>query len=1200
MDMRRLLVKALIAVPLLLLGMTASGWAAQVFEAEECVDVAPSAITSDSQANDGKGAKAVLLTPGGPGLSNETEVVPGIYRLSLIARNGEGKAGADLMALEVQEHKTGRVRSWTMPVAYGGQYGEVGRMYFPAHAGGKYTLKTSLVLAAPGIAADRGTLGGDPGGTEKFSLDPKAKTLLTPPVPLLVDRLEIGDALENCPKKGLKTRRMLTTDEELATIRRDFAEQFAKGRIDLRGRDYDVLTPSPPERSPEARRARNDEVWGIVPDYNDLIEIESPRYRRLFGYRRSGFIADSADLYEQTGNNEIGWDAAVSLCSLAEKYPGFDASVQLVAGYRYAVYADKYGDIGRMVTAYDQVFDFIKDNQALADYVGSKVAWVKTPGDVARFLDIYLLQASFEALYHTYEARGVGRPVGALIALVQGVCGESDQILERGVFRYFEGTLPHKFFVWGPLDDISYISPSREDIWLVASYLERYRRAGGSARYDLSERHPGFSTQREIRRWEQVHLSGGFRAGSPSWVNETRTKFWPHWAEAGASDVGGHMRMFVTITESSPSRVMEDVSGTHIAMGLYRLSILESGQFQDDLLKMRGSWVQYNALGLPLQATAHGGLSLSHFNRQSHQELGAPAIPGRDAPNKAFNIVEVDSLRNFPRVNLSGLNYLVGEGTTFPAGTNTCFAPLSGAQFMEHRQMPFRNVSLYMRQDAMIDVGDAESYVFDVVRVRGGKMHAYCLNAFPGKFESNVQMLPVSPADGPAWDECLQGYYDGMRSQGANPPVVQADWVMDPVVQKAHQDQDMAMTTPALQARKIAEPQFRCNQYDPNLPVTTRASVLGHPDDRVMVGHWRTVKPALDWWVLYVQGRQQEEGRESVYPVIIETFAGKPFLGEKRLVSVTPEQKGAEASVGAEVRTVDGRTDLLYGSVRPQDVATVSGRARMSGRFAMISSDGDGLRQMCIVGGSELSGADVLVKPDRTGYDLKIVDANYDERSLTVDGAIPTRLLRNEHVTMDVSGKPYRFKVINLEKQGEGTRLYYEGAAVKIYQSDLAGVQETERRVMAQIPPYTVRVGMTVTNEKQDRFWRVEELPEGLDKRMKGPCWLKLAGGVKTGDFIDANGDGKTKVSGCLFGPGDRVTTDTHVNVQRLAPGEYRVDSNVGCTIGLPAGDYARMEIGTDGKKFVPILCQRDGARLVAKVSEADLADGSARLRLVK
>ena len=67
----------------------------------------------------------------------------------MIAMNPEGKPGVDLMTLQVKEQKTGHAGSWTMPVAYAGQFDPVGRMYFPAHAGGRYTVTVSLALTDP-------------------------------------------------------------------------------------------------------------------------------------------------------------------------------------------------------------------------------------------------------------------------------------------------------------------------------------------------------------------------------------------------------------------------------------------------------------------------------------------------------------------------------------------------------------------------------------------------------------------------------------------------------------------------------------------------------------------------------------------------------------------------------------------------------------------------------------------------------------------------------------------------------------------------------------------------------------------------------------------------------------------------------------------------------------------------------------------
>ena len=84
---------------------------------------------------------------------------------------------------------------------------------------------------------------------------------------------------------------------------------------------------------------------------------------------------------------------------------------QFVMGNRYTFLGTNFGNIGRLAKAYDQLFDFIQDNHEFAEYVGSKVAWVKTPKDVVRFLDTNLLQAGYESLYGT---RFAGAATGAI------------------------------------------------------------------------------------------------------------------------------------------------------------------------------------------------------------------------------------------------------------------------------------------------------------------------------------------------------------------------------------------------------------------------------------------------------------------------------------------------------------------------------------------------------------------------------------------------------------------------------------------------------------------------------------------------------------------------------------------------------------------------------------------------------------------
>jgi hypothetical protein len=375
----------------------------------------------------------------------------------------------------------------------------------------------------------------------------------------------------------------------------------------------------------------------------------------------------------------------------------------------------------------------------------------------------------------------------------------------------------------------------------------------------------------------------------------------------------------------------------------------------------------------------------------------------------------------------------------------------------------------------------------------------------------------------------------------------------------------------------------------------------------------------------------------------------------------------------------------------------------MSGKFAMISRDAEGFRQMAIAGGGELNGEDILLKPDRTGYDAKIVDADYDKYSFTVEGHLPSKLLKDEYVDIEMDGKIRKFKLADLKEEGGKTRLRH-GEIIKVYQTPIGTVDEKERLVNVEIEPSTVRLGMIVSNEKQDKFWKVKSV-ERLDQTMHmgfpgyrgsymnkvrledfpdsnhdgkrtlklygkkgmkdgegnslegkvllelevtrvgkdgetfyfklpkeeryqdkadgwsyvglpmvnedgvqkwlgifpGPTFgLKLDGEVRQQDFTDVNGDGKIKLAVYSFGPGGRMKTDTHVNVERKGKGVYAVESNVGCTVGLPKGEYTRAEISADGVNFAPIASQIEGPKQIIKLSGNDLADGKVILRLVK
>jgi hypothetical protein len=114
------------------------------------------------------------------------------------------------------------------------------------------------------------------------------------------------------PWKSAKFRRMLTDDAELALLRKCYAEKI----ITMATYAYAAHTKNRNPKSPEERKARNDELWGKVPNSNEPTD-----FGWLMGDNNNrGFLVESADLYEKTLDKEVAWDAAVAKAPASSRW----------------------------------------------------------------------------------------------------------------------------------------------------------------------------------------------------------------------------------------------------------------------------------------------------------------------------------------------------------------------------------------------------------------------------------------------------------------------------------------------------------------------------------------------------------------------------------------------------------------------------------------------------------------------------------------------------------------------------------------------------------------------------------------------------------------------------------------------------------------------------------------------------------------
>ncbi len=1238
----------------------------QEFEAETLTSGTGLTAVADAQANGGRGGQAVQLETNGKPLQVKVEIKqPGVYALFVIARGSNDQWGRTILQFTARHEQSQQANTWTMLAAYRERYAAAGTLYFPADAAGTYTLSVQLVDRMPPSATREKWL--------HHLIDPQTLMLAkdTPTAPLLVDRLELRDALGNCPGVAVKTQRTLTSDAQLARLRADFAAEYPQ-RKDQRlpmGTGHIKLSDLS-ARDAAGRRARAEELWAQTPDFNMHVTHSSAHpYGVIIGRDRTGQIADAASIYQLAGNTEAAWDGAVLLCAVAWRWPGVDYHAQGVGKFTNIdtgaqafgfsqptgknVYRGWAGrDTERLVTSYDQLFDYIKDNQELADFLHTRIAWIKTPADVRKLLDVYLLQSSWDNANRDYISGGDS--VKALIPLVQGVSPVSDRMLDEGLFTKmnmnmtFAGGIDDQAICSYNRDGVHYIGSTGyvgNDLQEIAELLHRYRSAGGAARYDLLDEQLYPHMAQSMATVQGLRAAGGFAIIVGDAMDLRRTR---------EADI-----------PAQPSRVL----------GGFGQTVLENNQFQANPLNMNAAAIHFG-IGrghahqdtLNLELFAHGARMAPDLGgRHEGKNTGSPNMRW----NKVHNLVEVDQ-RNFE-------NSYPGS-TVSGTGWNTGFAPLPGAQYMAHaaRATSHPDVSTYARQTTLISVDQRNSYVFDVFRVAGGSTHTYCFHGVPTEqLKVNADLHDASSAQAV---EYLRKHYDGTRKEGVTPALLEADWSMNPGLQKAYQGAG----------------------FEPDRPAVTRLSLFGQQGQLLMIGNAYSEAYNYNFPFLYVQGHQDGGAKQSVYPAVIEMYAGTPFIASKAQLPISNAGSDAAAAVALQVDLPQGQQDVLYASAAPQTAQQVAGKHPMqvAGRMALVRRDGDGVALAQLVGGATLKAADVEILLPQASYVGQVQRVDYPQRSLTVAGAWPTRLLRGAVVGIgpDEAGIRHNFTLTGLSSSGQSTTLTHRKTA-RFYRSTIAGLHADAQEITCEIEPPVFGPdtqyinGTTVSNESLTRTWRVnlregdrwmhfgfpgyrtsqpikltlDDVPDTngdgrrtltmlarADEKNPGAelltlevtrlsadgstlffklpteenyqrggwqfayrplrdeagrtvlnAWYpgstfawQLQGNFTAQDFTDADGDGKVKLTAYLYGPGDQVFVDAAVQIRRTAPGTYAVQSNSPCTLRLKGVKGQQAEVSADGKAWQAVKAQTQGDWLQVDLTEAALADGNVTLRV--
>lgn len=352
-------------------------------------------------------------------------------------------------------------------------------------------------------------------------------------------------------------------------------------------------------------------------------------------------------------------------------------------------------------------------------------------------------------------------------------------------------------------------------------------------------------------------------------------------------------------------------------MGRYGQAMLQTKRPENG----RALWMHY---GYGKGHSHHDNLNLGLYakNIDMLPELGYPEYTGPWPKRMGWTSHTVS--HNTVMVNDRNLAYS-------PGGKIRLFVDRAPVRLIEvdspdPYQGAIEGLQTYRRTAALIDISPADSYVFDVFRVRGGQNHRLSYHG-PG-IEVETTALSLNPQDGGtmAGENVEFGeFFDGTRgSWGYNGSGLM--YLYD--VERSEENVEEPFTVDWLAKHK---PERVAPGHDPHL----RLHSLSQSDEVALAtGDPPQNKGSVHRSLRYLLQTRRGEDLQSQFITVLEPYDRDPFIQAVRELEV--EHEADEAAVAAvAVELLDGTVDILISCEEPTVVTGENG-LKFDGKFGMI------------------------------------------------------------------------------------------------------------------------------------------------------------------------------------------------------------------------------------------------------------------------
>jgi hypothetical protein len=853
--------------------------------------------------------------------------------------------------------------------------------------------------------------------------------------------------------------------------------------------------------------------------------------------------------YFAKGDPEVGHDAAMALVRFAYDWPALEENCHELRLNTHAPdldFNDDRSHLGHgkffydgwsgtnfvgLLESYDQIFPYIQGNQVLADAVHRFIPSVKTPEDVVAFLDRSLVFAGVRDFN-----RGIisAAPVEDVAARVMGFHPATAPWfdLTRSSLEIYpaRGTYQEMYATAVPRSGTHYIGSYMDyafglaqDILTKANAQAELKKEGFKPIMDLSD----------VDRYPKVRAAGDFlidaftAGGFPLMVGDTSggTHFGRVAAQRLKAAKASSAHAFALWQDPRHAWLLKNLHGDT------RPEVATAAQGVADPLLHQRSRFMGNEIGVieqgtdgddPLRKTAvsmYIGLGQGHAHNDQLDlnifGMGLPMAVDLACRSEGSNWSRPGSSWGFLH------NHAIAHESENPSGAGN----KTGEPWMEAFAPPLMR-GRYVGQAGealdrgvvVVPLGESDDcYVFDLQRLRGGKLHTWC---FHGCETADLEInTPMQPAETTRWVDRL---LEGTRRAGTAPETLQATWTM------TREAKDFAHTFNGGGTIKTvaAEQAVLGEAYDSSRGrARLRATLLGQAGAAVLQGNPYSQSYAYSFPFLWVQAAATPE---SVYPAVYEYYRGdEPALKEVRLVSREP--------LVVRVVTRQGQTDTF----------TADGRS-----LAVVSTDAQGLRWAKLSGGTTLAGGELSLEAARGEYRTAVDSIDYRSRTLSTRDGLPP----DPHVVIGNDGRRTMLRLT-----GSGTSFTFADDLL-IHEGRITDVKATGDRIEVSSNQKLLFDGYG--NRKAASLVQIDESGEwqfrnGKPIRRPSPT-ASLSGDI----FKDANGDGFVNVRTYECGLNDDVVLLADVEVRRRADGGHEVRTNVsvkgtlkGKAFSLDAGD---------------------------------------------